>query len=337
MFPVFQPGVVEPGPARRSDPIGLTPVAGVAPVAQDPHAPRAAAPQVDASRAQSTSVRPEPPPLQAGAAAQRPPAGLDVALPGVGPGNRAALLSPNLQWLLQCLQQLGAPAAGEAGNPSAAMVRWPAPGQPVAATPAEALDRLRDSLGRSALFAANPRTPAALVLAAARAALAVGSAGSAGSVVSGDLPVAPGQAGSVAAASPWPPAAPADLPARNTLAGEIDTTRRALQLLLHGRLQWSGELTPGVTARLLREDAWEEDPRQPGKLLAGSALRIEIDLPASGPLVVLARQVGEHFDLRLLPDGRHAPRFEAALADLRTALALLTERPIDLQMQARAT
>jgi hypothetical protein len=333
MFPVLQPGVVDPGPARRPDPGVLTPVVGVTPVALDPHAPRAAAPQVDASRAQSTSVRPEPP-LQPGAAAQRPPAGLAVALPSAGPGTQAALVAPQLQWLLQCLQQLGPLAAGEAGEATATLVRWPTPGQPVAATPAEALDRLRDSLGRSALFAANPRTPAALVLATARAALAVGSAGL---VVSGDLPVAPGQAGSVdAAASPWPQAAPADFSASRTLAGEIDTTRQALQLLLHGRLQWSGELTPGVPARLLREDAWEEDPRQPGKLLAGSALRIEIDLPASGPLVVLARQVGEHLDLRLLPDSRHAPRFEAALADLRTALALLTERPIDLQMQMQA-
>ena len=90
-----------------------------------------------------------------------------------------------------------------------------------------------------------------------------------------------------------------------------------------------------MPARLSRDDAWEEDPLHPGKLLAGSALRLQIDLPTCGSLVVLAQQVGEHLNLRLLPgDPRQAPRFESALADLRSALARLTERPIDLQLQA---
>ena len=65
MLPVAQPGVVDPGLARRPDPIGVAPVSGVQPVVLDPHAPRASAPLVDASKAQSTSVRPEPPPLAA--------------------------------------------------------------------------------------------------------------------------------------------------------------------------------------------------------------------------------------------------------------------------------
>jgi hypothetical protein len=311
MFPVFQPsGVVTPGPVPKTDPVVVTSVVGVEPVALDPHAPRAAAPQIDATRAQATSVQPEP---------------LNGAMPGAVSGNRAAQLSPDLQWLMQCLQALGSPGEGEQGR--SAMVRWPAPGEPVASTPAEALQRLRDSLGRSALFAANPHTPAALAAATARVAAADAPGASA---VNGVAPAGLDQSGSMdGAANPGP----TEASARSAVAGEVDTTRQALQLLLHGRLQWSGELTPGVQARLSREEAWEEDPRQPGKLLSGSALRLEIDLPTSGPLVVLARQVGEHMDLRLLPDPRHAPRFESALADLRSALAQLTDRPIDLQMQ----
>jgi hypothetical protein len=329
MFPVVQPGVVDPGLARRPDPVGVAPVSSVPAVALDPHAPRASAPQIDPSQAQSTSVRPEPPPLAAASTAQRQAMGPGTALPGAAPGNRAALLSPDLQWLLQCLQALGQQGAGDDTGPGS-MVRWPAPDQPLAGTPTEALYRLRDSLGRSPWFAANPRTPAALASAAARAA-AAGQGGVAGA---DGLQAAPGALAWLdAVADPLAP--PIDPPARGALGSEVDTARQALQLLLHGRLQWSGELTPGVAARLSRDDAWEEDARHPGKLLAGSALRLQIDLPSCGSLVVLAQQVGEHLHLRLLPgDPRQAPRFESALADLRSALVRLTDRPIDLQLQA---
>jgi hypothetical protein len=114
----------------------------------------------------------------------------------------------------------------------------------------------------------------------------------------------------------------------------IDSTQQALQLLLHGQLQWSGELTPGVKARLRREDAWQEDPQRPGRLLQGSALRVELDLPATGPLVVLAQQVGAQLSVRVLPGPGQALRFEAELADLRTALEPLSDTPVDLALHA---
>jgi hypothetical protein len=338
MFPIAQPGVVDPGIARRPDAIGVAPLSGVQPVELDPHAPRAAAPQVDAAQAQSTTVRQEPAPLPDATPAQRRPVGpgaplpgaLPGALAGAAPGNRAAQLSPDLQWLLQCLQALGQQGAdGEAGLP---MVRWPAPTLPLANTPAEALHLLRDSLGRSPLFAANPRTSAALAAGAAR--VAAGQGGAAG----GQGPMATAAPAELLDALTDALAPPAgDSPARAAPGSDADAARQALQLLLHGRLQWSGELTPGVPARLSREDAWEEDAGQPGRLLAGSALRLDIDLPSCGPLVVLARQVGGQLSLRLLPgDARQAPRFQSALADLRAALAQLSEQPIDLQLQAPA-
>ena len=107
-----------------------------------------------------------------------------------------------------------------------------------------------------------------------------------------------------------------------------------MQLLLHGQLQWSGELTPGVKARLRREDAWQEDPLRPGRLLQGSALRVELDLPATGPLVVLAQQVGDQLSVRLMPGPGQALRFEAELADLRAALVPLSDTPVDLALHA---
>jgi hypothetical protein len=132
-----------------------------------------------------------------------------------------------------------------------------------------------------------------------------------------------------------PAAAFADLASTMALDGSgVESTQQALQLLLHGQLQWSGELTPGVKARLRREDAWQEDPLRPGRLLQGSALRVELDLPATGPLVVLAQQVGDQLSVRLMPGLGQALRFEAELADLRAALVPLSDTPVDLALHA---
>ncbi len=322
MFPVVQPGGLDAGTARRIEPAGLGATQGVQAVTLDPHAPRAAAPTVEGPQAQATGVRAEPQALL-DAAAQRLAAD---ALAGAGAGNRAATVAPQLQWLLQCLQQLG---LAEDGGAAPAMVRWPAADQPVADSPDQALQALRDSLGRSPLFAANPRTPAELARGAERAAALPAMPDSA--AASGSASASrPGAAivTDAAAFSAMPDAAP---------HGGLEQTQQALQLLLHGQLQWAGQLTPGVPARLQREDAWQEDPQRPGSLQRGSALRLQVDLPATGPLVVLAQQFGSQVSVRLLPGARHAGRFEAALPDLQAALAPLSETPAELSLQAVRT
>ena len=111
-------------------------------------------------------------------------------------------------------------------------------------------------------------------------------------------------------------------------------TMEALQLLLHGRLQWEGELTPGVQAGLQRETVWEEDPDHPGQLQSGSLLRLDLALPTIGPLVVLARLVGGRCAVQLLPAAEAAPALDAALGELHAALAPLTEKPVALSLQA---
>ena len=125
--------------------------------------------------------------------------------------------------------------------------------------------------------------------------------------------------------------------AATALAQPAERAQQALQLLLHGQLQWRGELTPGVPLQLQREDVWQEDPAQPGHLLPGTALRLELQLPATGPLVVLAQQVAGKMTVRLLPSPAHTAHFEAALADLHTALAPLADPPVDLALQPPAT
>ena len=326
MFPVVQPGGLDSGTARRIEPAGLGATVGVQAVTLDPHAPRAAAPPVEGPQAQATRIRTEPQALL-DPAAQRLAAD---ALAGAGGGNRAATVAPQLQWLLQCLQQLG---LAEDGGAAPVMVRWPAADQPVADTPDQALQALRDTLGRSPLFAANPRTPAELARAAERAAAMPAASGSATALASGSSLVSASRPGAAGTENAAPAAAFSALPA-TAPGGGLEQTQQALQLLLHGQLQWAGQLTPGVPARLQREDAWQEDPQRPGKLRRGSALRLQIDLPATGPLVVLAQQFGSQVSVRLLPGARHAGRFEAALSDLQAALASLSETPVDLSLQA---
>ena len=332
MFPVVPPGGVDPGLARRLEPAGISANNGVLPLAAlEAHAPRAPALPVGPLEAQATRVQAEPPAVPELPAARRMPGPAELASVAGPALNRAAWVAPQLQLLLQWLHQLG--MAEDAAGPLP-MVRWPPAGQPLGSTPAEALQHLRDTLGRSPLFAANPRTPAVL---AALAAAPWGAAAAAGGEGAGPPGAPLGPAANLATvpdaglASQASTSAPAAAAANTT----VEHTQQALQLLLHGRLQWEGQLTPGVPARLERQDAWLEDPRQPGSLQRGSLLRVEIDLPETGRLVVLAQQVGTNFSVSLLPGERHAARFEAALADLRQALAPLADPPVELALQAR--
>ena len=327
MFPVVSPGGIDPGLARRLESADVSAPVGVQPVMLDPHAPRAMSLPVAAMQAQGVRVQAEPlaPPDPTGARRQLAEDQL-VAAAGANV-NRAAMVAPQLLLLLQSLQQLGLVEGDPAPE---AMVAWPAADQPVAEKPDQALQTLRDTLGRSPLFAANPRTPAALAAAPWRA------AGHAASEVASQLLDTPDSPPTNRAELFAPPAAAfADLASTMALDGPgVGSTQQALQLLLHGQLQWSGELTPGVKARLRREDAWQEDPQRPGRLLQGSALRVELDLPATGPLVVLAQQVGDQLSVRVMPGPGQAVRFEAELADLRAALVPLSDTPVDLALHS---
>lgn len=361
MFPVLPPGGgVDPGPARVAPAPAVAanqPVVGVGPLMPvDPQNPRAAALPVNADAADAVRTKAE---LDRGGAVGSSGAAAQEVLPALRalPNNRAAAVAPQLTQLLQMLQALGVADAGEGAPP---VVNWPEAGQPVADEPASALLRLREALGQSALFAANPRTPQALAALAqspwggagalaAPAAAAAGTPGAAVMAASAAALAAPDTAPDVsptlaatstatpalaveeaASAAPAPP-----LMQATALAQPAERAQQALQLLLHGQLQWRGELTLGVLLQLEREDVWQEDPAQPGRLLPGTALRLELLLPGTGPLVVLAQQVAGQMTVRLLPAALHAARFEAALADLQTALAPLANPPVDLALQAR--
>lgn len=336
MFPALPPGGTDSGPVRRPEPEGPSPSLGVQPVRLDPQGARPPALAVAGAEGSATRVRPEAlagqdRPARAGGPAPQPPA------PG---GPQAATLSPRFQWLMQGLQALlgeaAAPAPGAAASPSvlgaaADSLPWPAAGQPVADTPLQALAKLHAALGQSPWFALNPRTAAELGAGVRQFA--------AWQAATGAAPATEQAAKAAAAAGDLAEPAPADAAAAASVAADAAApatprqTVEALQLLLHGRLQWEGELTPGVLAGLRRETVWEEDPGHPGQLQSGSLLRLDLALPAIGPLVVLARLVGGRCAVQLLPSAAAAPALDAALGDLQAALAPLTDTPVSLSLQ----
>ena len=98
----------------------------------------------------------------------------------------------------------------------------------------------------------------------------------------------------------------------STLSGENSTAEDITRMLLNGKMQWQGELLPGIAVTLEREDAWREDPQHPGQVQKGAALRAQMDLPRSGRMTVNAYQWGTHVDIRVtLPAMSDSPLISA--------------------------
>ena len=120
------------------------------------------------------------------------------------------------------------------------------------------------------------------------------------------------------------------------LSPESQNAEHVTRLLVHGKMSWQGELLPGIAVTLEREDAWREDPKQPGQAQKGAALCARMHLPHSGgQLTVRACQWGDRIDVRvnLPPQGQEALR--AAWPDLETRLAAL--HLADLYLERRET
>jgi hypothetical protein len=111
---------------------------------------------------------------------------------------------------------------------------------------------------------------------------------------------APDQASSSAHATAQEPATH-DVLSRwmSALSPDHSTAQDITRMLLNGKMHWQGELLPGVAVTLEREDAWREDPQQPGHAQKGAALRAHIDLPRSGRMTVNAYQWGTHIEVRV--------------------------------------
>jgi hypothetical protein len=334
MFPQVPSGAgVAPAQPTRIESQVVSAPQGVTPVSLDPQAPRAAAPPV--GLAGDTGI-----PVRRGLeVASDLRSGAQTALPVAGAAfNPAAILDADLQSLLQGLRAWGLANLLESQAPE--QQNWPAGSTPLADTPQDALAQLRDSLGRSAMFAFHPRIASMLGEAERRSASERATSASTAPDAPTGSPSTPSEvanslaaneAGQASDAGRTAPATPSNSP---TLS--IDQAQQGLQLLLQGRLRWEGELTPGVPAELERNDVWEEDPDRPGTLQRGTSVRVKVSLPDSGELVVVAQQIADRYTVALQPDARHLGRFDAAISDLQQALAPLTPNPVALTLQPPA-
>lgn len=80
---------------------------------------------------------------------------------------------------------------------------------------------------------------------------------------------------------------------------EQSQVREALRLLMHGQIAWEGELSPGLFARVEREDGWEADPHEPGQMLKGTSLNVELRLPHLGMVRIRGMQIKESIEVAI--------------------------------------
>jgi hypothetical protein len=360
MLPGLPVAPLDSGPLRRTE-TGPPAVSGPGAVpalgAIDPSAQRSLPLPVGPATPQDTRVQAEPRGLEGLRPPPGRPAAADAALVG-----KAAAIAPQLQRLAVWLQVLaGTESAGDTATGSAAAaVQWPPAGEPVAATPDAALLRLREALGQSPLFAANPRTAATLLALAqapwgsapspdgallaqplgtpadAKAPAAAASIPAPAADRGGRaVPDAPSAANPGSGATAAPPL-PLFQPSAQGAAAGADAVTQALQLLLHGQLRWQGELTAGVPASLARDDFWAQDPEHPERLLTGTTLRVELTLPRLGRLVVVGQQLGGALAVHLEPAPGQQLAVDAALSELQQLLAPLSAQPVAVTLTSHA-
>ena len=114
----------------------------------------------------------------------------------------------------------------------------------------------------------------------------------------------------------------------DNISTDTPATKEGAKLLLHGILQWQGDLLPGVQAKIRREDAWESDVHHPGQVIKGSKISVELGLPYSGTFKVVGTQFGEVVRLQIDPSPSSQKDFSNHLADLTTRLQEQVDLPV---------
>ena len=90
------------------------------------------------------------------------------------------------------------------------------------------------------------------------------------------------------------------------LEPDSEAAEQAARMLSQGNMVWQAELVPGLPMRIVREDAWRNNPQQAGQLEKGAMLKVEVTLPHLGTLRILGSQWGQDISLQVLhgtPEG----------------------------------
>jgi hypothetical protein len=103
------------------------------------------------------------------------------------------------------------------------------------------------------------------------------------------------------------------------LEPDSDAAEQAARMLSQGVMVWQSELMPGLPMRIVREDAWRNNPRQAGQLEKGAMLKVEITLPNLGELRILGSQWGQDISLHIShakPDSNDKVNWSALAPEL---------------------
>jgi hypothetical protein len=103
------------------------------------------------------------------------------------------------------------------------------------------------------------------------------------------------------------------------LNADTPQVRDAVKLLLRGDLAWQGLLLPNLYVVFKREDAWQQSTEDPGQVMKGARITMEVELPHLGKLKVVGTQFGESVNLTIETSAQ--------------TKSILTERLTDLQDQ----
>ena len=85
----------------------------------------------------------------------------------------------------------------------------------------------------------------------------------------------------------------------SALEPDSDAAEQAASMLTQGNMVWQAELVPGLPMRIVREDAWRNNPNQAGQLEKGAMLKVEITLPNLGELRILGSHWGQDISLHI--------------------------------------
>ena len=85
----------------------------------------------------------------------------------------------------------------------------------------------------------------------------------------------------------------------SALEPDSDAAEQAARMLSQGNMVWQAELVPGLPMRIVREDAWRNNPQQAGQLEKGAMLKVEITLPNLGQLRIVGSQWGQDISLHI--------------------------------------
>jgi hypothetical protein len=125
----------------------------------------------------------------------------------------------------------------------------------------------------------------------------------------------------------------------SALEPDSDAAEQAARMLTQGNMVWQAELVPGLPMRIVREDAWRNNPQQAGQLEKGAMLKVEITLPNLGALRIVGSQWGQDISLHIShgkPDGSGRVNWTALAPELLQELKAQGVSDVKIESLAEA-